>query len=131
MGFEARARYTILNNTAIEVCALGGISEYLKVLALAHAHFTPFVNHVWGSALAIATNLQLLAAMPPIPGGLFPREPTLEFDTTHHLFRDDLLMEPLNIQAQVAENDGFVNIPTGASIGVEPDYDFIKRFTLK
>ena len=31
-----------------EVCALGGISEYLKVLALAHTHFTPVVNHVWG-----------------------------------------------------------------------------------
>ena len=113
-----------------EVCALGGISEYLKVLALAHAHFTPVINHVWGSAIAIATNLQLLAAMPPIPGGLFPREPLLEFDTTHHLFRDDLLLEPLNIQAQVAKSNGFVSIPTGAGIGVEPDIDFIKRFTL-
>ncbi len=113
-----------------EVCALGGISEYLKVLALAHAHFTPVINHVWGSAIAIATNLQLLAAMPPIPGGLFPREPLLEFDTTHHLFRDDLLLEPLNIQAQVAKSSGFVSIPTGAGIGVEPDIDFIKRFTL-
>ena len=40
-----------------EVCALGGISEYLRVLALCHAHFTPVVNHVWGSAIAVATNL--------------------------------------------------------------------------
>ena len=37
-----------------EVCALGGVGEYLRVLALAHAHFTPVVNHVWGSGLAIA-----------------------------------------------------------------------------
>ena len=51
-----------------EVCALGGISEYLRVLALCHAHFTPVVNHVWGSAIAVATNLHLLAAMPPLPG---------------------------------------------------------------
>ena len=48
-----------------EVCALGGVSEYLRVLALCHAHFTPVINHVWGSAIAVATNLQLLAAMPP------------------------------------------------------------------
>ena len=41
-----------------EVCALGGISEYLRVLALCHAHFTPVINHVWGSAIAVATNLQ-------------------------------------------------------------------------
>ena len=42
-----------------EVCSLGGISEYLRVLALCHAHFTPVVNHVWGSAIAVAANLQL------------------------------------------------------------------------
>ena len=40
-----------------EVCALGGISEYLRVLALCHAHFTPVINHVWGSAVAVATKL--------------------------------------------------------------------------
>jgi len=113
-----------------EVCALGGITEYLKVLSLAHTHFTPVVNHVWGSAVAIATNLHLLAAMPPLPGGLFPREPMLEFDTTHNLFRDDLLLEPLSIQAQVAKSGGFVNIPSGSGLGVEPNRQFIKKYSL-
>lgn len=113
-----------------EVCALGGISEYLRVLALCHSHFTPVVNHVWGSAVAVATNLQLLAAMPPLPGGLFPREPLLEFDTTDNRFRDELLVEPLNIQAQVRETDGFVRVPTGPGLGIEPDMDFIRRFEL-
>ena len=55
-----------------EVCALGGVTEYMKVLALAHTHFTQVVNHVWGSAIAVATNLHLLAAMPPVPGGFVP-----------------------------------------------------------
>ncbi len=109
-----------------EVCALGGISEYLKVLSLAHTHCIPVVNHVWGSAIAIATNLQLLAAMPPMPGGLFSREPMLEFDTTHNLFRDQLLTQPLSIQSQVAANKGFVNVPQGAGLGVEPDRDFMR-----
>ncbi len=111
-----------------EVCALGGISEYLRVLALCHAHFTPVVNHVWGSAIAVATNLQLLAAMPPLPGGLHPREPLLELDTTDNKFRDNLLKEPLNIQKQVAENGGTVAIPTAPGIGVEPDLDFIDHY---
>ncbi|MGC3940716.1 mandelate racemase/muconate lactonizing enzyme family protein [Roseobacter sp. EG26] len=113
-----------------EVCALGGITEYLRVLALCHAHFTPVVNHVWGSAIAVATNLQLLAAMPPLPGGLNPREPLLEFDTTDNKFRDELLLEPLNIQAQVRAKQGFVAIPDGPGLGVEPDLDFIKRFSI-
>lgn len=113
-----------------EVCALGGISEYLRVLALCHSHFTPVVNHVWGSAIAVATNLQLLAAMPPIPGGLHPREPLLEFDTTDNKFRDELLLNPLNIQDQVAVSNGFVEIPNGPGLGVEPDRDFIKRYSV-
>lgn len=113
-----------------EVCALGGISEYLRVLALCHAHFTPVVNHVWGSAIAVATNLHLLAAMPALPGGLFPWEPMLEFDTTDNRFRDDLLNEPLNIQEQVRNNNGRVSIPTGPGLGIDPDRDFIGRYAL-
>lgn len=113
-----------------EVCALGGISEYQRVLALCHAHFTPVVNHVWGSAIAVATNLQLLAAMPPLPGGLFPREPMLEFDTTDNRFRDDLLVEPLDIQQQVKATGGYVSIPTGPGLGVEPDREFIDRYRI-
>ena len=113
-----------------EVCALGGITEYLRVLALCHAHFTPVINHVWGSAIAVATNLHLLAAMPPLPGGLNPWEPMLEFDTTHNSFRDDLLTIPLDIQGQVAANQGHVTVPTGAGLGVTPDPEFIERFEI-
>lgn len=113
-----------------EVCALGGISEYLRVLALCHAHHTPVVNHVWGSAIAVATNLQLLAAMPPLPGGLNPWEPMLEFDTTDNKFRDKLLTDPLNIQTQVKNNGGRVQIPTEAGLGVEPDRDFIAHYKI-
>ncbi|TCL08316.1 D-galactarolactone cycloisomerase [Shimia isoporae] len=111
-----------------EVCALGGITEYLRVLGLCHAHFTPVINHVWGSAIAVATNLQLLAAMPPLPGGLHPWEPMLEFDTTENRFRDDLLSEPLDIQGQVARNGGRVTIPIKPGLGVEPDRDFISHY---
>lgn len=113
-----------------DVCALGGISEYLRVLALAHAHFTPVVNHVWGSAIAVATNLQLLAAMPAMPGGLNPCEPMLEFDTTHNVFRDELLSEPLNVQGQVKSGNGYVAVPDRPGLGVEPDAEFIRRYEI-
>jgi len=114
-----------------EVCALGGVSEYLKVVAQCQARFTPVVNHVWGSAIAVATNLQLLAALEPLPGGLFPTEPLLEFDTTDNKFRDNLLIEPLDIQGQVATNNGFVQIPTAPGIGVEPDRDFMAYYCVR
>jgi len=113
-----------------EVCALGGISEYLRVLALCHAHFTPVINHVWGSAVAVATNLQLLAAMPPLPGGLHPWEPMLEFDTTDNKFRDELLTEPLDIQGQVKRNKGRAGVPAGPGLGIEPDVEFIRHYKI-
>ncbi|MEO9864522.1 enolase C-terminal domain-like protein, partial [Yoonia sp.] len=113
-----------------EVCALGGISEYLRVLALCHAHFTPVTNHVWGSDIAVAVNLQLLAAMPPMPGGLHPWEPMLEFDTTHNHFRDDLLEDPLDIAGQVKTTNGTVTIPDKPGIGVTPNTDFISEFEI-
>ena len=129
-GWRALLESRGLDIAQPEVCALGGISEYLRVLALCHAHFTPVVNHVWGSAIAVATNMHLLAAMPHLPGGLFPWEPMLEFDTTHNLFRDDLLINPLDIQGQVANNNGTVDIPSGSGLGVNPDRDFIRRYDL-
>ena len=111
-----------------EVCAVGGVSEYLRIQTLCHAHFTPVINHVWGSAIAIATNLQLLAAMPTMPGGLHPWEPMLEFDTTDNKFRDELLQEPLDIQGQIQLQDGYVVIPDAPGIGVTPNLDFIARY---
>ena len=129
-GWRALLECRGLDIAQPEVCALGGISEYLRVLALCHAHFTPVVNHVWGSAIAVATNMHLLAAMPPLPGGLFPWEPMLEFDTTDNKFRDDLLTTPLNIQGQVAANDGLVALPNGPGLGVTPDRDFIRHYDL-
>ena len=113
-----------------EVCALGGISEYLRVLALCHSHFTPVVNHVWGSAIAVAVNLHLLAAMPPLPGGLFPWEPMLEFDTTHNHFIDDLLTVSLDIKNQVKTNNGTVSLPNGPGLGVTPQRDFLDKFRI-
>lgn len=110
-----------------EVCALGGISEYQKVLALCHAHFTPVINHVWGSAVAVAVNLQLLAAMPPLPGGLYPDEPMLEFDTTHNAFRDALALDPFDIRAEVAAT-GRMAIPARPGHGITPDPEVLARY---
>ncbi|MDQ9090350.1 mandelate racemase/muconate lactonizing enzyme family protein [Pseudoalteromonas haloplanktis] len=114
-----------------EVCALGGITEYQKVLALAHTHFVPVINHVWGSALAVGTNLHLLAALPDLPGAAHPVQPMLEYDTTPNLFRENLLKESLRINEQVKENNGSVALPQGPGLGIEPDPDFIKHYEVQ
>ncbi|MEM7047348.1 MAG: mandelate racemase/muconate lactonizing enzyme family protein [Pseudomonadota bacterium] len=113
-----------------EVCGLGGISEYLRVTAMAQAHFIPVINHVWGSDIATAVNLHLLCAQPPMPGGLHPAEPMLEFDTTESRFRDEMMIEPLQIENQVRNNQSYVRIPNKPGIGVEPDKTYIKSFAI-
>ena len=88
-----------------EVCGLGGITEYLKVAALAQSNFIPVINHVWGSAVSIAVNLHLLTAQPDMPGGLFPSKSMLEFDTTEkNIFITDLPKEEFSILDQVKNN---------------------------
>ena len=112
-----------------EVCGLGGITEYLKVAALAQANFIPVVNHVWGSAVSIAVNLHLLTAQPDMPGGLFPSKSMLEFDTTEkNIFITDLPKENFSILDQVENNNGFASVTDNAGIGITPNEDFIKEF---
>jgi D-galactarolactone cycloisomerase len=109
-----------------EVCGLGGITEYQKVLALAHSHFIPVVNHCWGSAVAVAVNLHLGVAMPDLPGGMHQVQPMLEFDTTPNRFRDGLLRQPLDIFGQVKASGGFASPPPGPGIGIDIDMDFVR-----
>jgi D-galactarolactone cycloisomerase len=111
-----------------EVCGLGGITEYRKVLALAHTHFVPVVNHVWGSAVAVAANLHLLAALPDLPGGAHPVQPLLEYDTTPNRFREELLAEPLDVLGRVSREGGTIGLPAGPGFGFEIDWDFVRHF---
>ena len=113
-----------------EVCGLGGITEYLKVSALAQSNFIPIVNHVWGSALSVAVNLHLLTSLPDMPGGLFPTKSMLEFDTTEkNIFITDLAEEKFSILDQVKDKDGFASPLENIGIGINPKKDFIKEYT--
>ena len=112
-----------------EVCGLGGITEYLKVSALAQSNFIPIVNHVWGSALSVAVNIHLLTSMPDMPGGLFSTKSMLEFDTTSkNIFITDLAEEKFSILDQVKNNDGYVKPLENIGIGINPNREFIKKW---
>ena len=112
-----------------EVCGLGGITEYLKVSALAQSNFIPIVNHVWGSALSVAVNLHLLTSLPDMPGGLFPTKSLLEFDTTEkNIFITDLAEEKFSILDQVKDKDGFASPLENIGIGINPKKEFLKEY---
>jgi len=54
----------------------------------------------------------------------------LEFDTTENRFRDQLLVEPLDIQAQI-KRSGKVAVPSDPGIGVVPDTEFIAHYEIE
>ena len=58
----------------------------MKITALAQSHGVQVNPHVWGSGVAQAASLQLIAALPVSHHAVFPTEPILEYDMSSHLF---------------------------------------------
>lgn len=111
-----------------EVAATGGISEFMKILSMAHAHGTPVIPHVWGSDVLIAVDMHLVSVIPDIPGGLHQFEPLLEYDTTPNLFHEHLLAQPLGVREQVQATGGQVSPPQGPGIGIELNEEFVRKY---
>jgi D-galactarolactone cycloisomerase len=117
----------LINRRAVDVlqpdlCAMGGFSEMLKVIAMASAANLPVIPHVWGTSVGLAAALQLFAALPHFPERRFPAEPLFEYDRSPHPFRDGVTRE------QFAMRDGYLDIPIRPGLGVTLDQDFIRRF---
>jgi D-galactarolactone cycloisomerase len=105
-----------------DLCAMGGFSEMLKVIAMASAANLPVIPHVWGTNVGLAAALQLFAALPHFPERRFPAEPLFEYDRSPHPFRDGVTHE------QLVMREGYLPIPERAGLGITLDLDFVRRF---
>jgi len=105
-----------------DVCGAGGLSEAKKIADMASAFGVRCVPHVWGTGVAIAAALQLLAVLPDSPPRHEPREVLLEFDRTEQPFRQAILTEPIEHSA------GIVRVPEGPGLGITIDPTTLKRF---
>ena len=105
-----------------DLCSCGGISAARHIVTLAQAHSVAVNPHVWGSAIAQAASLQLIAALPVTHHSLFAQEPVLEFDCSSHPFRQHLITQPIQ------QREGWVTIPDGPGLGIEVDCSVIERY---
>ena len=121
-GFRELLSRRAVDYVQPDTCTAGGISEALKIIALASAYNVQYMPHVWGSSIALATGLQLLAAMPDFPQSLDPTEPMLEFDRTDNPFRDTLAKE------RIEQKNSYVDVPMGPGLGIEIDESVIDRY---
>lgn len=109
-----------------DTCAAGGLSECKKIADMAAAHFIRYAPHVWGTGVALAAALQLLAVLPGwTPPSLQPVDPMLEFDRTEHPIRQALLT------SSIEHKNGRVAIPDGPGLGIEIDRDALERFRVR
>ena len=100
----------------------GGITAARHIVALAQANGVAVNPHVWGSAIAQAASLQLIAALPVSHHSLFAQEPVLEYDRSSHPFRQRLITNP------IVQQDGWVTIADGPGLGIDVDRSVIAKY---
>lgn len=105
-----------------DVGSCGGLTAARHIVSLAQANGIEVNPHVWGSAVAQAASLQLIAALPVTHHAVYAREPILEYDRSAHPFRRDLVIDPLEF------SDGVVAIPNRPGLGVEIRADTLTRY---
>jgi D-galactarolactone cycloisomerase len=125
-GFRDLLLSRALDIVQPDTCAAGGLSECKKIADMAEAFGIRTNPHVWGTGIAIAASLQLLAVLPAhTPPSLNPLEPMLEFDRTEHPIRQAILTNP------IAHVGGVVRIPDGPGLGIEVNRRALAEFAAR
>jgi D-galactarolactone cycloisomerase len=108
-----------------DCCAAGGLSEVRNIAVLANTWNIQCWPHVWGTGVAIAAALHLLASLPDSPPSLTPLEPMLELDRTPNRLREET--EGGLIQME----EGYIRVPTGPGLGIDLDRGFIDKYVVR
>ena len=113
-----------------DTCAAGGFSEMQKIQALAAAHGVMVCPHVWGSGIAVAAALHVLATTPWAPYSFqrvaLQNEPVVEFDRNPNPMRDDILEEPFRL-----DDKGRLAVPDGPGLGVRVIEERLAPFVVR
>jgi len=100
-----------------DVAIAGGITETLRICALAATHGLTVAPHLWGGAVLFAAGLHLAVATPCVN--------TLEFSRGENPLLHDLVQEPFELQ------DGYVLASERPGLGLTLDQDFVRSITVR
>ncbi|MGD9646027.1 MAG: mandelate racemase/muconate lactonizing enzyme family protein [Pirellulales bacterium] len=95
----------------------GGLSEARRIAWLAYDHGVQFVSHGWNTAVGVAADLHLAAALPVAR--------YVEF-LTPAPYIDEILVAPFKL-----DRDGMLPIPTAPGLGIELNRDALRRYAGK
>ncbi len=110
--FLTRGAFDIVQPDATKV---GGLSEQRRIAWMAQDFGVKYVGHGWNTALGVAADLQLAAALPNVD--------LVEF-IGGSPYVDGILAEPFRLDA-----DGYLPIPQAPGLGVSIDRDKLARYT--
>lgn len=94
-----------------DIAKCGGLTEAFAICALADAHGTQVMPHLYGGAVAFAATLQLAACAPAVS--------TVEYDVRENPLRDPLVHDPPQ------PVDGMLRLPDAVGLGLQFDHDAI------
>jgi L-alanine-DL-glutamate epimerase-like enolase superfamily enzyme len=92
----------------------GGLSEARRIAWMAYDHNIQMVSHGWNTAVGLAADLQLAAAMPVAR--------FVEY-LTPAPYIEQIVVQPFSVDAE-----GFLTIPDKPGLGIELDREALARF---
>ena len=98
-----------------DVTKCGGLTEALRIARMAEDHHVKMVSHGWNTAVGLAADLQLAAAM--------PNAHYVEY-LTPAAYIEDIVVDKFEI-----DEEGFLQIPQVPGLGIELDRDALARFS--
>jgi D-galactarolactone cycloisomerase len=112
MPFLQRGAFDIVQPDATKV---GGISEQRRIAWLAEEFGVKYIGHGWNTAVGVAGDLQIAAAMPGAD--------VVEF-IGGSAYVDGILTEPFKL-----DREGYLEIPMKPGLGVELDPQKVARYS--
>jgi L-alanine-DL-glutamate epimerase-like enolase superfamily enzyme len=112
----------LIDARAVDVCQpdlaiAGGITETVRIAALAAAHELTVAPHLWGGAVLFAAGLHLCVATPCAT--------TVEFSRGENPLLNDLTDEGFDLM------DGYVTAPDRPGLGLTLRRDFVREITVR
>jgi D-galactarolactone cycloisomerase len=124
-GFERLASAACLDIMQPDIAYCGGITEFVKINAIASASHTDMVPHCWGLKINQAVAASAISMVPENPGRFERRSIFLEMDQTEHPVRDSIFSKAHEVI------DGKLHFNELPGLGVVVDEAALQNFLIK
>lgn len=121
-GFNSLFRAGAVDYAQPDLCACGGITEALKIAALASLHSVHVTPHAWGTAIGQSAALHFYAARVGNPATLVPEVKWIECDQSENPIRNGIVQNPICLR------DGEWLLPQTPGLGLDVMEDSFATF---